>query len=198
VAKQESYATIVESRICAFARECDAPSKVSSLFTGSTGSTGSPKDFCGIHRSRNFVRHGDSGNSEPAAAGGEAVAVGIPREWAEGFERLRAMACPAGIRPDRWRQAIVDAGRFLDQWGGQAAALGWTTLDAFGAHPTHPLQRVDLAGLVILLHGDELVAITADAARIRNRSGAILTYYRRPRPGAVPLWELRPPRCLGE
>ena len=49
------------------------------------------------------------------------------------------------------------------------------------------------AGLVILLHGDELAALTADTARIRTSSGALLTYYRRPRPGAVPLWEIRPP-----
>jgi hypothetical protein len=90
----------------------------------------------------------------------------------------------------RWRQAITDAGRFLGRWGAQAAALGWTTLDIFGAHPTHPVERVDCAGLIILLHGDELVAITADSARTRRRSGAILTFYRRPRPGAVPLWEL--------
>lgn len=191
VAEQGSYRSAARPCITTLAPECDAPSKISSLFTGSTGTTGSTEDFCGIHRSRNFVRHGNSGNSEPAAAGGEAVAGGIPRAWAEGFERLRAMACPAGIRPDRWRQAIVDAGRFLDQWGGQAAALGWSTTDVFGAHPVKPLERVDCAGLILLLHGDELVAITAGAARTRRRSGALLTYHRRPRPGAVPLWKLR-------
>jgi hypothetical protein len=100
------------------------------------------------------------------------------------------MACPADIRPDRWRQAIIDAGLFLEQWGAQAASLGWNTLDVFGAHPTHPLQRLDCVGLILLLHGDELVAITADTARTRRRSGTILTFYRRPRPGAVPLWKL--------
>ena len=100
------------------------------------------------------------------------------------------MAGPPGIRPDRWRQVIIDAGRFLDHWGAQAAALGWGTLDVFGAHPTHPLQRLDCAGLALLLHGDEVLAVTADSARTRRRSGAILTYYRRPRPEAVPLWEL--------
>jgi hypothetical protein len=100
------------------------------------------------------------------------------------------MARPATVRPDRWRQAIMDAERFLDQWGAQASALGWDTLDIFSVHPTHPLQRLDCAGLVILLHGDELVAITAEAARIRKPSGALLVYPRRQRPGAVPLWEL--------
>jgi hypothetical protein len=101
------------------------------------------------------------------------------------------MGCPGMVRPDRWRQAIIDAGRFLDQWGAQAAALGWSTLNVFGAHPTHPVERVDCAGLVWSLRDDELLAITADTARIRRQSGAILTYYRRPGPGTVPLWALQ-------
>lgn len=98
------------------------------------------------------------------------------------------------VRPDRWRQAVIDAACFLDQWGAQAISLGWATLDVFSAHPTHPTERLDCAGLVVLLHGDELAALTADTARIRTSSGALLTCYRRPRPGAVPLWELRPPQ----
>ena len=53
-----------------------------------------------------------------------------------------------------------------------------------------PIERLDCAGLVILLHGNSLLALTADTARIRTTSGALLTYRRRPRPGAVPLWEL--------
>jgi hypothetical protein len=114
----------------------------------------------------------------------------VPADWTAGVARLQTMARPPMIGPDRRQQVIADAGRFLDRWGAQAAALGWTTLDVFGAHPTHPLQRLDCAGLILLLHGDELVAITADTARTRKRSRAILTYYRRPRPGAVPLWEL--------
>ena len=97
------------------------------------------------------------------------------------------MSCPAKVRPDRWRQAMTDAGRFLDQWGAHAAALGWTTLDVFGAHPTHPIERLDCAGLILLLRGDELLAMTSETARIRT---AVMTFYRRPQPGAVPLWEL--------
>jgi hypothetical protein len=114
-------------------------------------------------------------------------------EWRAGVASLRTMAGPR-VRPDRWQQTMVDAGRFLDHWGAQAAALGWSTLDVFGAHPTHPTERLDCAGLIILLHGDELAAFTADITRFRNNSGALLTYYRRRRQGAVPLWELRPPQ----
>src|SRR5262249_57419417 len=41
---------------------------------------------------------------------------------------LEALAsrCPDHIEPDRWRQAVEDARRFLATWGAQAQALGWT------------------------------------------------------------------------
>ena len=100
------------------------------------------------------------------------------------------MSRPIMVRPDRWRRTIIDAHLFLNRWGMQATALGWTTLDAFGAHPTHPVERLDYAGLVTLLHGDEVFAMTAETARIRTRTGAVMTFYRRPQPSAVPLWKL--------
>jgi hypothetical protein len=115
----------------------------------------------------------------------------VPAEWIDGVARLSTLPLPTIVRRERWCLAIRDARRFLRDWGAQASALGWTTLDVFGAHPTHPLQRLDAAGLIVLLCGAEVVALTADTARIRKRSGAILSYERRPRPGAVPLWELR-------
>jgi hypothetical protein len=31
---------------------------------------------------------------------------------------------------------IDDGGKFLDRWGVEAARLGWSALDVFGAHPT--------------------------------------------------------------
>ena len=100
------------------------------------------------------------------------------------------IAGPACIRAARWQQVVADAGRFLRDSGPQASALGWTTLDIFGAHPTHPIQRIDCAGLILLLHGDELVALTVETGHIRTRTGAPMTFPRRRRPGAVPLWEL--------
>lgn len=190
VAKRAPYPTTAQSRISLFANESDAPSKVSSLFTGSTGSTGSIEDFCGFQSSRNVIANGKDGNSEPAAARDEPARDGIPRAWADGVAKLTTIARPAMVRPDRWRRAVADAECFIAEWGAQAAALGWDTLGLFGAHPTHPVQRLDCAGLVWLLQGDELLAITADGARTRRQSGAILTYYRRTRPGAVPLWQL--------
>ena len=114
----------------------------------------------------------------------------VPAEWADGVARLITLPPPTMVHRPRWQLAVKDARRFLRDWAGQASALGWTTLDVFGAHPTHPVERVDRAGLIILLHGNEVVAITRDSACTRTRSGATLSYCRRPRPDAVPLWEL--------
>ena len=114
----------------------------------------------------------------------------LPVEWIEGVSLLAAIARPASIRAPRWQQIIADADRFLGDWAAKASALGWETVDVFGAHPTHPIQRLDCAGLILLLRGDALLAITAVTARIRSRSGAETTYYRRPQPSAVPLWAL--------
>lgn len=112
-------------------------------------------------------------------------------EWTEGILHMLSLSRRGCIKPDRWRSIIADSHRFVDRWGTSAMALGWSTFDIFGAHPTHPVERLDYAGVVILLHGDDLVALTANTARIRTSSGTLLTYYRRPRQGAVPLWKLR-------
>lgn len=115
----------------------------------------------------------------------------LPAEWSEGVAQLGEMVRPARIRPDDWRQIVADAARFLRDWGSQAAALGWTTLDIFGAHPTHPVERVDCVGLIAILHGAEVVAISDATICTRNRSGARLTYRRRPLPDSIPLWRLK-------
>lgn len=116
----------------------------------------------------------------------------IPREWAEGFARLVCMPCPGGVPERRWRQFIDDAGRFLDRWTPQVAALGWTTVEVFGAHAGAPHCRYDCMGLVWLLAGADVLAVTTDRVSIRKGAGAVQTIYRRanPAPGAVPAWEL--------
>jgi hypothetical protein len=69
--------------------------------------------------------------------------------------------CPEFVPVERWQQAIDDGRRLLAQWGGPAAALGWTTQDLFGLHtvPDAPtpsyrrLSRYDQTGLIWLLRG---------------------------------------------
>ena len=118
------------------------------------------------------------------------VAPGVPAEWVDGVARLSTLPPSITIPRQGWLLAVKDARRFLRDWAGQGWALGWTTADIFGAHPTRPIQRIDCAGLILLLHGDEIVALTVEAGHIRTRTGAPMTFPRRRRPGAVPLWEL--------
>jgi hypothetical protein len=95
------------------------------------------------------------------------------------------------MRDRRWRQLVDDALITADAWGGQAAALGWSTSDFFGVHPFALDARPDLLGLVPLLMGQRVVALTADTATIESKSGARLTYRRHQLGGGVvPLWDL--------
>jgi hypothetical protein len=100
------------------------------------------------------------------------------RVFARAFETLRAGPF-AGVYNQRWVQAINDAERFLATWGEQAAALGWTADELFGLDPVAPLQRYDAMGLVWLLQGCPVVALTDLTAAIRMRAGHQLTFYRK-------------------
>ena len=117
--------------------------------------------------------------------------AGVPREWAEGFSRLDCTKPPSGFPLPQWRQIINDGGLFLDQWAHQAAALGWTALDVFGVNPANPAVRYDGMGLVPLIRGYRIIAISADRTRIETPSGNVQTYRLCPRPDAVALWQLR-------
>ncbi|GLS18109.1 hypothetical protein GCM10007874_11250 [Labrys miyagiensis] len=68
----------------------------------------------------------------------------------------------------RWEQAKADARAFLDQWAEEVFLLGWADLDLFGLHPTHPLARHDVMGLLWLLRGRSVVGIEAQRARLSN------------------------------
>jgi hypothetical protein len=101
------------------------------------------------------------------------------------FEHL-ASRCPDHVEADRWEAAVEDGRRFLAQWGEQAEALGWSPRDLFGLRkpPANPhqsysrLSRYDEAGLIWLLEGRKVLALTAETAAIYNPSGSITTYRR--------------------
>jgi hypothetical protein len=110
------------------------------------------------------------------------------------FEALEAR-CPEYIEPDRWQEAIEDGRRFLARWGDQAEALGWTARDLFGLHTPpekpHPsysrLSRYDETGLVWLLAGRPVVALTATTAAIQSPSGNVTIYRKRNKPALGPV-----------
>ena len=116
----------------------------------------------------------------------------VPRAWAEGFARLDCATPVGGFREDRWRRLIDDGGVFLDQWGNEAAALGWNVADVFGVDPTVPDARFDRMGLLPLIAGGRVVSIDTNSATIRTKTGGILRYRRTERTGSVPVWQLMP------
>ena len=91
--------------------------------------------------------------------------------------------CPAYVEAKRWRQAVEDGRRFLAEWGEKAVALGWTANDLFGLAPIptalkpsfERLSRYDLTGLVWLLSGRRVIAMTDSTAAIGTASGGNLT-----------------------
>ena len=157
-------------------KECAHPGPIQNLEKGSF------EGFEGDHG-----RHFGRPQTEDAAAHPEleerAAIIeegsGARREWAEAFAQLDCARPPADVPSRRWRQFIDDCGRFLDDgWPARAIALGWKPLDLFGADRVKPFARVDQAGLLWLLNGRKLVALTATTATIETQTGARQTYRR--------------------
>jgi hypothetical protein len=112
-------------------------------------------------------------------------AVSGPPRYRMIFDALERR-CPDFVPNDRWKRAIEDAQSFLAIWGTQADALGWTERELFGLHPVptkphpsfHLLSRYDIVGLIWLLHGRPVIALTETEATILAPSGANLMYRR--------------------
>ena len=102
---------------------------------------------------------------------------------------------PSWSRKAAGSSAVADADVFLWQWGEQAEALGWTARDLFGLHrppeKPHPsyrrLSRYDETGLIWLLRGRPVVALTADTAAIQSAAGNVTVYRRHHKPALGPV-----------
>ncbi len=117
---------------------------------------------------------------------------GVPETWTQGVADLLAMTCPASCPDDKWQVLREDAYHFLRDHAARAHELGWTALDLFGVHPGKPWARFDCMGLVPLLSGAGVVALSDTEAVIEKPNGARVTFRRR---GQVPdetclIWEL--------
>jgi hypothetical protein len=102
--------------------------------------------------------------------------------------------CPEFVETDRWQQAVRDADCLLQKWGAQAHALGWTTRELFGLHPIperptptfRRLSRYDSTGLIWLLQGRPVIALTENEAAIQS-AGAVVMYRKHRKPAYGPL-----------
>jgi hypothetical protein len=114
---------------------------------------------------------------------------------------------PAYVVEADWQQMVADAEVFVAAWGRTAETLGWSVDDLFGLHepPARPhpsyrrLSRYDCTGVIWLLHGRPVIALTETEATILAPSGAKLKYCKHNKPALGPLSdslddsEARPP-----
>jgi hypothetical protein len=119
-------------------------------------------------------------------AGGER-----PPAWAQDLLWVDPRQPPGDVPLDRWVQFLDDSRRFVDEgWARRAAALGWKPHDLIGCDEIKPYARVDRLGLIWLLNGRAVIAITGDTARICGATGS-LCYRRTPTDlGRVLPWNL--------
>jgi hypothetical protein len=131
--------------------------------------------------------------------GGRAVLLqvpdGVPEAWVQGIADLLAMPSHPDWPEAAWKTLQDDALGFLKEWAAQAHALGWGGIDLFGVHAEAPHARLDGMGLVPLLSGRPVVALTEDSAAIKANSGGTLTFRIRNTwpPGRLLIWDLEGP-----
>ena len=118
---------------------------------------------------------------------------GVPEAWVQGVADLLALSCPALCPAERWQTLREEAYTFLRDHAARAHELGWSVLDLFGVHPVKPWVRFDSMGLVPLLGGGRVTALSEAEAVIEKQSGARMTFRKR---GQVPdeaclLWNLK-------
>jgi hypothetical protein len=81
----------------------------------------------------------------------------VPACYLEGWARLNHQR-PARASDAAWRLALDDGGRFLDQWGREAAQFGWTPAELFEAR----------AGLIWRLSGELVKVMGSDRALLAS------------------------------
>ena len=110
--------------------------------------------------------------------------------WRAGLARLRTdqPPCP-GYRSGEWHKTYARALQFLDEFGLQAEALGWTASRLFGVHPEAGIVRVDACGALALPIAGPVRAITATEISL----GHLTHRQKLGQPAGVPLWLFQPP-----
>ena len=154
----------------------NVPKPPSGTYFGNFGNFGTRGGDQNPPESRLRVPHDFAAEVDEAER--EAIAIelgGVPELYAPAFARLQAHA-PPEMPLERWHHFINDAGIFLDQWGHEAERLGWRSADLFGLVRTAPMARYDCMGLLWLLKGERVVALTATEAKL---SGGLTVYRKR-------------------
>ncbi len=118
---------------------------------------------------------------------------GPSQGWLGGVSKLLDTPHPEGTAPESWMLFLASCDSFMaGPLPGRASSLGWTAHNLFGCDNLKPVERVDRMGLLWLLRGGRIVALTSESAVIEMPSGSRLTYRTNPirEPGDVLAWEL--------
>lgn len=120
-------------------------------------------------------------------------------DWRANIERLPLHRVPApGLlwiepgpngREGVWtavREAML---RFVDDWGAQAAALGWSTVQLFGVHRTRGAIRADSLGALVSLYPQTVLAIDATTITLGRRAARATYRGMTNEADSIPLWE---------
>ncbi|ACA19056.1 conserved hypothetical protein [Methylobacterium sp. 4-46] len=70
--------------------------------------------------------------------------------WSRGLASLSPgqPPCP-GFRLDDWATSLENCRRFVDEFGAEAARLGWDALTLFSVHPQAGIVRGDCCGVMM-------------------------------------------------
>lgn len=141
---------------------------------------------CGLTRDQAEAQ----ARAEIEAAAMASVADGLPPTdgldlWRAGLALLSPHQAPCpDYKSGMWSAVHAHALAFLDAFGAQAEALGWTASRLFGVHPEIGTVRVDYCGGLVLGVGGQVCAITATEIQFGH-----LTHRTKPgQPAGTPIW----------
>ncbi|KMO32871.1 hypothetical protein VQ02_22550 [Methylobacterium variabile] len=106
--------------------------------------------------------------------------------WSRGFASLShdQPPCP-GLRSIDWYQTHPRCTAWIEEWGLQAADLGWDTLRLFGVHPTAGTLRGDYTGALLPLT-KAVLDVNAEFIRFPVTRSFRLSPVKSP---GVPIWD---------
>lgn len=83
--------------------------------------------------------------------------------------------------------------RFVEHWGEEAAALGWSTESLFGVHRLAGALRSDCTGALVTIYPRKVIALDEHTITL-ERNGTRQVFRGLTNPAeSVPIWEFRHP-----
>lgn len=98
---------------------------------------------------------------------------------------------PVTFRPGVWRHVRKAMLSFLDEWGEDAARLGWSTEALFGVHRRAGAVRADCTGALVTLYPRRCVALCEREIHLERRGSVTVDRGLANPADSVPLWAFR-------